>query len=139
VNGAYEIKETPKSDNPFDTWKYVVRAKDAAHPAKVPLIVEATDIGKQSSYSSWSIELGVRPATTKVTTYGTDDAMLRNVILNDGDASKDVIATYIDSARERIEQVLLIVLSALIGVGASAVFAVLLAGGRREGAVPPPA
>lgn len=139
VNGAYQIKETPKSDNPFDTWKYAVRISGVARTIKVPLIVEVENIGKQSSFSNWSFDLGVRPATVKVTAYGTGDAVLRNIILNDGDESKDVIATYADSTNERIEQVLVIVLSALIGVGASAVFEVVLASSRKKRAPPPAA
>jgi len=125
VNGAYEISETIKSDNPFDTWKYVVHAKDIARPFKT-LIVAMKDIGRPISFSSWRFDLGVRPAGVKVTAYGSDDALLRNVILNEGDNSKAIIATYVDRARERIQQVLVIVFSALIGVGASAVFQSIL-------------
>jgi hypothetical protein len=69
---------------------------------------------------------GWLPLETKVTVNGFGRVLLRNLIVDEGDESKDVVATYSDSVRERIEQVVVIVLAAVIGVGASAVFGAFL-------------
>ena len=99
-----------------------MRLKDPLHQPRAPLIVKVLDIGNRDTFSTWTVNVSVLPPGTKVAVTGYGRSLLRNLIVTEGDKSKDIVATYSDSVRERIEQVLVIVLAALIGVGASAVF-----------------
>jgi hypothetical protein len=124
VNGGYEISEVGVMQNSFDTWKYDVRPKSDREG--VPLIVHMKNVATPGSFASWNVEVSVEPSTVHTTTWGREQISVRNVILNEGSREKRIAITFVDMRWERLEQILVIVLSALIGVGAAAVFDVLL-------------
>lgn len=122
VNGVYLITETEKGSNFFDTWKYDVILKNSPNLYNTPLIVEVLKIGKSVSFASWTIDLSVRPASLNLSANGSSNASLQMVIPSNGEDSKDILVTYVNERDLMISQILTIVLSALIGVGASALF-----------------
>jgi hypothetical protein len=122
VNGAYRIAETPKGDNRFNPWRYAVESKEPSDSRRVPLIIEVIDLWESASFSRLTLDLGVRPTNLKISAYGSGTTLLSNMMVNEGAESKDVVIAYVDLDRERLEQIAIIVLSTLIGVGASLVF-----------------